>query len=296
MKVKYEDESSSLKRNFYKCKRCKCCGCVLDCCCCKCCKYEFVFPSYCCCFCCCSCSCLNWFTWSAIDTKQNLGEDYINKMNTFKDDEEKLSESLENLITEYIPNYQKKKEYQKCECECIKYYFYFIIFSLFHYFVISIIQAVLFSLLREIFRSFYFVVYEKYHKDDKKDFSYYLTTSSKNDSSQINFNYLSAFITDFFVSKTNIIIPYFVSLIGIIILFLFMLLFDFLNIKDIENNIRNYSTMEIVCLCIFYILIYIFTGIISLYPVYIIKQSPYYTKESILVSCALLTSSLCHSW
>ena len=296
MNVKYEDESSSLKRNFYKCKRCKCCGCVLDCCCCKCCKYEFVFPSYYCCFCCCSCSCLNWFTWSAIDTKQNLGEDYINKMNTFKDDEEKLSESLENLITEYIPNYQKKKEYQKCECECIKYYFYFIIFSLFHYFVISIIQAVLFSLLREIFRSFYFVVYEKYHKDDKKDFSYYLTTSSKNDSSQINFNYLSAFITDFFVSKTNIIIPYFVSLIGIIILFLFMLLFDFLNIKDIENNIRNYSTMEIVCLCIFYILIYIFTGIISLYPVYIIKQSPYYTKESILVSCALLTSSLCHSW
>jgi hypothetical protein len=31
-------------------------------------------------------------------------------MNTFKDNEEKLSNSLENLIIEYIPNSQYKKK------------------------------------------------------------------------------------------------------------------------------------------------------------------------------------------
>ena len=292
-KVKYEDESSLLKRNFYKCKFCKCCGCILDCFCSNFCNYELTCPCCCCCSCCSCCSC---FKLSVVDTEQDKREDYISKMNTFKNDEENISKSLEELIIEYFPNSQKENGNHEyiCEnkCDTVKYYIFFIIFSLLHYFVISIIQAVLFSLLREIFRAFYFFIYEKYQDDDKKDFIYYLKISSKNDSSQINFNYLSAFITDFFVSKTNIIIPYFVSFIGIIILFLFMLLFDFLNIKDITEK-RNYSEMEIVCLCIFYIFIYTFTGIISLYPVYIIKQSPYYTNGSILLSCILLTSSVC---
>ena len=73
----------------------------------------------------------------------------------------------------------------------------------------AVIEAVIFALMREIFRDFHFKRYHEYEDFDKKDFEHYLKKSSKNDTSQINFNYLSSFITNFFVYKTNFVIAYY---------------------------------------------------------------------------------------
>ena len=282
MKKDYENESINLKKNFYKYDKC---ASFLDCFCCRCCNYEFFT-----CFkkCCSKCTC------SVINTKINY-DDYKNEMNDFKDDEEKLIKCLEDLRTDYIfkkDNINTENiNYSKLKLIC--YYIFFSLVSLAHFFLMAVIEAIIFSLTREIVRTIYFFIYEKYDEKDRKDFDYYLKKSSKNDTSQINFNYLSSFITELFICKTNIVIPYIVSNISIIIIVALMLLFDFLKKEDIDNNINNYSELDCIILSIFLILIYCFSGIISLYPVYIIKQSQYYRKISISLICLLLTLSVC---
>ena len=290
----------------------------LDCCCCKCCDYEF-------CTCCnkCSgfCSCCLKCVCSAIDIKEeeiNKGKeeeeeeeeekkkkketkikDYKDKMNTFRNREKEIIEKLEDLRTDYIIKKESDLNNEAipcCDCnytcQCLFYYLAFSIISLSHFFLMAIIEAVIFSLMREIFRTFHFYYYGEYDKYDKKDFKYYLTISSKNDTSQINFNYLSSIITNFFVFKTNLYIPYLISNLGIIITIASMLLFDFKNWDEIQKG-DNYQLFDFFVLLGILVVLYTFSGIISLYPVYIIKQSKFYRRWSILLICFLLTFSVC---
>ena len=136
-------------------------------------------------------------------------------MNDFKGQEEKLIKKLEDLREDYILYKESYKEekccFSICNCSWWKYYILFSLFSLAHFLLMAVIEAVLFSIMREVYREFHFICHKKYDDDDKKDFIYYITKSSKNDTSQINFNYLSSFITHFFICKTNFYIPYILS-------------------------------------------------------------------------------------
>ena len=234
----YEEASKKLKIDFYKCKCCDCCGGFLDCFCCKCCHYEIWLLCG-CCFCC---------KRSIIDIKPDETiniENYKNELNDFKDDEEKIIKTLEDLRIDYIntdgSNSEKRNNITKRQY--FYYYFFFSLVSLIHFFLMAVIEAVIFALMREIFRDFHFKRYHEYEDFDKKDFEHYLKKSSKNDTSQINFNYLSSFITNFFVYKTNFVIAYILSNIAIIIIIALMFLFNFLDKEEILKG-KNYEIFD----------------------------------------------------
>ena len=61
-----------------------------------------------------------------------------------------------------------------------------------------------------------------------------------------------------------------------------MFLFNFLDKEEILKG-KNYEIFDFLTLIGILILIYFFSGIINLYPIYIIKQTPYYDdKNSVL--------------
>lgn len=268
LKNKYEKN----KEGYYE--SC-CCFCFLDCFCCKCCNYEF-------CCCCKKCS------LSVIKGNENQTEEERKmEMNKLRDEEDNLIDSLEALKQNVS---HKESEISK-DLNFWRFYAIFIFVSLVHFFLMAIIEAILFSYMRETFRTIYFYFHHEYEEDNQKDFEYYLIKSSKNDSSQINFNYLSSIITDLLVSRTNFYIPYLISNIIIIAVTSLMLLFRFLEDNEIKEG-KNYSPGDFATLCIALGLTYICSGIISLYPIYILKLTDYYQKWSILLICFLLTISI----
>ena len=214
MKKKYEEDSTELKQGFYRC--CDCCGNFLDCCCCQCCNYELF-----CCFkklCpCCVCSVIN------TNNEENINiDDLKGDMNDFKEDEKKIIKSLESLRNTYIikndSNKNETKKISRCEkIQKILCFIGFSIVSLIHYFQMAVIEAILFSLINEVFRTLSFKLFQKCDENDGKEFEYYIKIASKDDTSLINFNYLSSFFTNFFVSKTNIPVTYILSNLIIII-------------------------------------------------------------------------------
>lgn len=105
-----------------------------------------------CCFCC---------KRSIIDIKPDETiniENYKNEMNDFKDDEEKIIKTLEDLRIDYIntddSNSEKRNNITKRQY--FYYYFFFSLVSLIHFFLMAVIEAVIFSLMREIFLRFSF--------------------------------------------------------------------------------------------------------------------------------------------
>ena len=202
------------------------------------------------------------------DEKEEFLKNYENKKNELRKKEEEFQKSLDDLRKDYIIN---SNDYtntllDEIECEniCEGFLFYIIFFalSIAHFILIAEIQSILFSLERDIYRTFYFELHEKYDKEDKKDFDYYLKDSSRHDTSQINFNYLTSFITDLIVSKTNISITYLIAVLGIIITLLGVKSFNFLPRELIEKG-ENYSGLKITYLILLLVSLYISTSIIS---------------------------------
>ena len=177
--------------------------------------------------------------------------------------EEKNTSEIIKLRDEYI-----KENSGNMHDKCFKFgkkRILLIIVSLFHFIYMLGIHGILFALLREIKREIYFRIKEKYPKFDTKTFDDYYSTSSMNDSSKINFSYLTAFLSDILIAKTSISIVYVFSVNLNIIIILLLFIKRFLSIEELENE-KHYSGGELAVFIIIYCIIYIIASLISLYP------------------------------
>ena len=214
---------------------------------------EFFFNCCCCCNnCSCSCCCKNEKAKNDPEIKKE-----IEKIDDLK--REKIDKNLE-IITE------NNNESNNFSC-CRKLFYMF--FSLFHFYAISELYSVQFAFYREIGRSFSFLFGESYI--DQKCFDEYYRNSIKRDVSQINISYFTSFFTSYLVKKFDIWVVYLVCLLFNFTIMLLFSFFEFLPQEDIRNNVL-YPGSKIVVLLLGYILIYIFTGIISFMPVLLLNN------------------------
>lgn len=88
---------------------------------------------------------------------------------------------------------KNKSDFDCSDCSLI----IFLIFSLLHFFSISQINGIIYSLIGEVKRSFFYYFKSDFFEDEdggtKKSFYEILISSNQNDSSQINFFYASFF-------------------------------------------------------------------------------------------------------
>ena len=142
-----------------------------------------------------------------------------------------------------------------------------LIYSIIHFLAIAEINDVLFAILEEIKKSLHYLINKDKYNEDKNYFTFFMN-GVLYDSSQINFNYLSALLSNTLIDILGDDITYlicFISNIGILILFYKVHL---LNIKYEYSNLFTHF----IKMLLFYIFIYTFTGIVALIPFYSMKN------------------------
>ena len=223
----------------------------------------------------------------------------FNLKKEIKDQKGKLQKEIKNTeidvdseIIKLRDNYIKEKQGIKF-ANCIKKdskIIILIFLSIFHFLCMLEIHGILFALFREIKRSIYFRIKEKYNKDDTKTFYDYLSSSSKNDSSKINLNYITSFLSDYFIAKTSLRVVYSLSIILNSIIILILLINDFLTIEQLNKG-EDYPTAEFIVFIIAYIFIYIIASLISLYPLSLIQKLEKDNYWGILIITGTITLS-----
>ena len=111
-----------------------------------------------------------------------------------------------------------------------------LIYSIIHFLAIAEINDVLFAILEEIKKSLHYLINKDKYNEDKNYFSFFID-GVLYDSSQINFNYLSALLSNTLIDILGDDITYlicFISNIGILILFYKVHL---LNVKYEYSNV-----------------------------------------------------------
>jgi len=140
-----------------------------------------------------------------------------------------------------------------------------LIYSIIHFLAIAEINDVLFALLEEIKISLpYLIKYKEKYNPGQNNYYVFFKEGVKYDSSQINFNYLSALLSNILINLLGDDIIYLIcslSNIGILILLYYA------HLDNIKNEYSNVFT-HFIKILLFYIFIYIFTGIIALIPLY----------------------------
>ena len=142
-----------------------------------------------------------------------------------------------------------------------------LIYSIIHFLAIAEINDVLFAILEEIKKSLHYLINKDKYNEDKNYFTFFMN-GVLYDSSQINFNYLSALLSNTLIDILGDDITYlicFISNIGILILFYKVHL---LNVKYEYSNVFTHF----IKMLLFYIFIYTFTGIVALIPFYSMKN------------------------
>ncbi len=152
------------------------------------------------------------------------------------------------------------------------------------------IHGILFSLFREIKRSLFFKIKEKYADYDTKTFYDYLSSSSINDSSKINLNYITSFLSDYFIAKTSLKAVYIFSIIFNSIIILILLIYDFLTFEQLKKG-EDYSIAKFIIFIIVYAFIYVLASLISLYPLSLIQKIEKNNYWGILIITGILTIS-----
>ena len=136
-------------------------------------------------------------------------------------------------------------------------------YSIIHFLAIAEINDVLFALLEELKKSLHYLINnDKYNKD--KNYFDFFRNGVLFDSSQINFNYLSALLSNTLIDLLGDDITYlicFLANIGILILLYFV------HLVNVQNEYSNEFT-HFIKILLFYIFIYTFTGIVALIPFY----------------------------
>ena len=241
------------------------------------------------------------FDESTIQHFMSESKKIINQKKKIKKQKEKLKLKLENIekeedfaIIKLRDNYIKEKQGKKfniCIHRDLK-TISLIILSAFHFLFMLEIHGILFALFREIKRTIYFMCTNEYSKNDTKTFFEYLSSSSINDSSKINFNYITSFLSDLFIAKISIKSVYTFSLISSSIIISIFLIFDFLSIEQLKNK-ENYSKTELTIFIIVYIIIYIIASLVSLYPLALIQKLENNNFWAVTIMTGILTSSVC---
>jgi hypothetical protein len=138
-----------------------------------------------------------------------------------------------------------------------------LIYSIIHFLAIAEINDVLFALLEEIKKSLHYLINNDEYNKDKNYFDFF-RNGVLFDSSQINFNYLSALLSNTLIDLLGDDITYLICLlsnIGILILLYFV------HLENVKYEYSNEFT-HFIKILLFYIFIYTFTGIVALIPFY----------------------------
>ena len=138
-----------------------------------------------------------------------------------------------------------------------------LIYSIIHFLAISEINDILFALLEEMKKTLHYLIEDNTYNSNK-DYYDFLLDGVLYDSSQINFNYLSALLSNTLISLVGDNIAY---LICSIFNTVTLILLYFLHLIDVKSEYSNEFT-RLIKIFLFYIFIYTFTGIISFYPFY----------------------------
>ena len=136
-------------------------------------------------------------------------------------------------------------------------------YSIIHFLAIAEINDVLFALLEEIKKSLHYLINNDKYNQDKNYFDFF-RNGVLFDSSQINFNYLSALLSNTLIDLLGDDITYlicFLTNIGILILLYFV------HLENVHYEYSNEFT-HFIKILLFYIFIYTFTGIVALIPFY----------------------------
>ena len=216
---------------------------------------------YCCTSCCCCCKDKECF----IKENGKNKEENIKKLN---EDEEKIKENLKDFRKNFIKenSNEEKNEYICIDVKII----YLLFLSLFHFIALTEVNGVIYSLFEEIKKTLYCYFADKYDTDTKT-FEKIFLYSTLNDSSLININNIAYLFSQLFIIKFGPIMTYILSVIIIIAVTTLMLIFDFLTEKEITDDIC-YPWYKMLALICSYIFIYFFSGIISFYPIDILRR------------------------
>jgi len=138
-----------------------------------------------------------------------------------------------------------------------------LIYSIIHFLAISEINDILFALLEEMKKTLHYLIDDNTYNSNKNYYDF-LLDGVLYDSSQINFNYLSALLSNTLINLVGDNITY---LICSIFNTVTLILLYFLHLIDVKSEYSNEFT-HLIKIFLFYIFIYTFTGIISFYPFY----------------------------
>ena len=159
------------------------------------------------------------------------------------------------------------------------YLFFFL--TIIHFYSISEINGVLFSLLEEIKK--YFKILRKDGYEDK-NFLVFFKYLVYYDSSQINFNYLSSILSIPIINLIDVTATYFISWFFNLVVLVALYFIHILDFFDLNSN--DFDSFMVVT--ILYILLYIFTGLVGLLPFQILKNKNNLCNNITINLCSLI--------
>ena len=210
-----------------------------------------------------------------INPKEDKKDEIIDIILPLKIEFDNCSENIENFIKNKLDNnnIQKKEENKK---NLLKFRDLLMIknidfnnnleknifFSIFHFYALSELNGILFALLEEIKKSAHYLF--KNDKDYNKNLNFYnfFLDLVLYDSSQINFNYISSLLSNTIINLINETPTYILCTICNTALFCLLFFFHLYELTDEHDNENIYFCK----IASFFLLIYLFTGIIGLLP------------------------------
>ena len=201
------------------------------------------------------------FPLSCLKSDYKNNEEINNKIEEIKSKKENVYNILFNIREKFL-KHNNNDTIKICSYISKKFILFFII-SIFHFIAMAEIEGIIYSLFGEIKKTIDFKCQEKY--DTNKTFYDFYANSTLNDTAQINFNYLLSFLCPLFIKIKKLNKSYFIVILLIYGGFMLTLIPDFLNKKQLEQNIP-YNNGTFSFFITIYILIYIFASLISLIP------------------------------
>ena len=189
-------------------------------------------------------------------------------------------EDVQKSIDKYDKNIQKINDNDQKFCNLICNDVFIFLFFCFHYFGIAQINSLLYSLFGEMKRCIF--IYMRGIYEDKLttgSFQDFLENSNIKDSSQINYFYITSFITPYLLKCLNIYVLYIICFLSNIIIILCVWLYDYLPPQE-TIKYANYGLMEFIAkVVLIYCFFYLFTGILVYIPFEIIQRKMDYISS-----------------
>jgi hypothetical protein len=144
----------------------------------------------------------------------------------------------------------------------------YIFFSILHFYALSEINGILFSLLEEIKKSAHYLFTKDSEYNKEKNFYDFFLDLVLYDSSQINFNYLSSMLSNTITNLTDVTPTYILSTACNTVLLILLYFFHLQELTDEHDN----EIIYIFKMVSNFLHIYLFTGIIGLLPFYLVEN------------------------